>query len=278
MPRLPDFLYIGGAKCGSSWIYEILRSHPGIFIPEAKDIQFFDRYYGRGLGWYGRFFDDATDEQLAGELSHDYFFSGDYAARISKDLPNVKIFACLREPVDRIISHYHYGLTVFLTPETSLIDFSKSNKGLKGSRYYENLKPFYDLFPRENIRIFFFDDLKRDPVSFCRELYEFLGVDRDHVSPHLHLPSRPARTNRFPKLGHVAYSSAQLLRTVGAQNLVGFAKRNSYFNRLLFRPTSSRPDVDPGDKQAIQRMFRGDYDDLEALIGRPLPDAWRKAY
>lgn len=48
----PNFLYIGGYKSGSSWIYEALREHPQVFVPPAKDIQFFDVYYDKGIKWY----------------------------------------------------------------------------------------------------------------------------------------------------------------------------------------------------------------------------------
>ena len=46
----PNFIYIGPDKAGSSWLHEVLISHDGIFMPPAKDLYFFDRYYDRGLG------------------------------------------------------------------------------------------------------------------------------------------------------------------------------------------------------------------------------------
>ena len=69
----PTFLYIGAARAGSSWMYEILREHPDVFVPLAKDIYFFDKHYDRGLQWYRSFFASAGGRRAIGELSHDYY-------------------------------------------------------------------------------------------------------------------------------------------------------------------------------------------------------------
>lgn len=273
--RLPDFLYVGAAKSGSSWIYEVLRLHPGIYVPPAKDIQFFDRNHHRGVDWYASFFADAQADQKAGELSHDYFFERSYAERIASALPGVRIFACLRDPVERIISHYHYGRTVFVDGRMSLQEFSNTEKAAKGSDYLNNLRPFYDLFPRENIGIFFFDDLKTDPERFAAGIYDFIGVDPDFRSPSMHRRERVARASRANWLSHRAYDTAQFLRRMGAQNVVGAVKRSRLFNRLLFVPANSRPEIDPSDRMALQQRYMPMYDELEKLIERPLPDAWR---
>ena len=55
----PNFLFIGAAKTGSSWLYEIMLQHPEIFVPRIKDPYFFDRFYEKGLDWYLRLFAQA---------------------------------------------------------------------------------------------------------------------------------------------------------------------------------------------------------------------------
>ena len=52
MSKPPNFMHIGPDKAGSSWLHEVLIRHQQIFMPEAKDLYFFDRYYDRGLSWY----------------------------------------------------------------------------------------------------------------------------------------------------------------------------------------------------------------------------------
>ena len=58
----PNFLFIGPDKTGSSWMFHILSRHPDCFVPVAKDIYFFDRYYSKGMGWYLRHFDASERE------------------------------------------------------------------------------------------------------------------------------------------------------------------------------------------------------------------------
>ena len=86
--RLPTFLFVGADKCGSTWLFKVLQQHPQCFVPAAKDIYFFDRYYGRGLQWYASFFSSAPRSARAiGELSHDYLYSEQAAERIASTLP-----------------------------------------------------------------------------------------------------------------------------------------------------------------------------------------------
>ena len=106
-PRLPNFLFIGSAKCGSTWIYRALKAHPQVYVPPAKDIYYFDRYYTKGPAWYGSFFKKVPDTAVAvGELSHDYLYSTAAADRMLHDLPQVKLLAAVRNPIERAYSAY----------------------------------------------------------------------------------------------------------------------------------------------------------------------------
>ena len=71
----PNFLYIGAEKAGSSWIYEILREHPQVYVPPAKDIQFFDKNFDKGIEWYLSLFGSGAGQIAIGEVSHDYFLA-----------------------------------------------------------------------------------------------------------------------------------------------------------------------------------------------------------
>ena len=74
MNRLPNFLYVGPDKAGSSWLHEVLLKHPDVYLTPAKDLYFFDRYYDRGSSWYAAQFRDARQEKIVGEVCQDYLF------------------------------------------------------------------------------------------------------------------------------------------------------------------------------------------------------------
>jgi len=70
---LPNFLHLGPSKSGSTWLHEVLISHPEIYFTGAKDLYFFSRCYDRGLSWYSAQFRDARPEhKIIGEFSPDY--------------------------------------------------------------------------------------------------------------------------------------------------------------------------------------------------------------
>ena len=91
--RLPNLLYIGSDKAGSTWLYQLFRTHPEIYVPAIKDLYFFDRYYGRGFEWYASFYTGWADETYGVEVCHDYLRSEAAAARIGSLEPMPGVFS-----------------------------------------------------------------------------------------------------------------------------------------------------------------------------------------
>ena len=283
----PNFLYIGASKSGSSWIFECLREHPQVFIPIAKDLQFFDIYYDKGPGWYFSFFKKAKGCKAIGELSHDYFLFTGTAQRIHQLLPDVKLLCCLREPVDKMISSYKYAKCVYLDENVSFESFIFDdehisinsrfrvfNMGPQSAQYFRNLLPFYEIFPRENILILFFDELKNDPGNFIMKILDFLKVDSNFKPGKLHQKVLMAREVKNTKLAHLAYDTAGVLRKMGLANFVGSVKRQEWFNKLLY--TSSPEDiiVSQSTIERVKQYFSQDHKKLSELIHKPLPVNW----
>ena len=101
----PTFIVAGGVRCASGWIRECLSEHPDIYI-HPKEIHFFDQNYEKGLKWYLDFFKDQKDKRILGEKTATYLHTEKIATLINHLFPNIKLIFCLRDPVDRMISHY----------------------------------------------------------------------------------------------------------------------------------------------------------------------------
>lgn len=273
----PTFLYVGASKAGSSWIFEILREHPQVFVPPAKDVKFFDVHYDKGIAWYAAFFAPGRDRPARGDISHDYFLAERTADRIHRWLPDVRIVACLRDPVDRIVSAYIYNKTTDLDRDTTLADYAADSARFRQGSYYRNLLPFYERFPREHILVLFYDDLKADPRAFASRLFDFIGVDPTFEPSVLHQVVLPAREPRSHGFALLTYQTALLLRKLGLANLVGAVKRNPWFNALLFKELGEKPAVPETTLADIRARYSADYDALATLVGRTLPDAWYAA-
>jgi hypothetical protein len=176
MTRLPNFLYIGPDKAGSSWLHDVLSEHPDIFMTPAKDLYFFDRYFDKGVDWYAHHFTRAGDQAIVGEVCQDYLFHPLAPARIHSVLDDPRFMVTLRDPVDRAFSSYLYMLKMGQSPGTFTQALTSRPELLDHGRYGTGLDRFADLFGEENVYVAVFDDLNADARAFVANLLEWLGV------------------------------------------------------------------------------------------------------
>lgn len=267
MIKKPNFLYIGPDKTGSSWLFELLRSHPECFVPACKDIYFFDRHYSRGLDWYLSFFKNARASAKAiGELSHDYLFSEDAANRIAHDLPQVKLITSLRHPIERTYSHYLYMVRsgqTRLTFEEALILHPEL---IKNSMYYSHLSKYLELFPAYRIKVLWFDDLQTSPRKFAKECLEFLGIG-EHPNFDYSKRIRQASVSRNYLLARLAKAGANSARELRLERLVGFIK-HSRISSILYRPyaENEKPRMNKTTALRLLDLFSDDISRLECLV------------
>ncbi len=269
--KQPNFLFIGPDKSGSSWIYSIMGQHPDCYVPQCKDIYFFDRHYGRGLDWYFSFFKEAPDTAKAlGELSHDYLFSRAAAHRIHGDLPGVKLITCLRNPVERTFSHYLYLIRSGLTrlPFDQALDAFPEL--MHNSSYDRHIACYMDRFGPDRLKVVWFDHLKKDPTAFAREIFTFLELSTpDHIEYGKKV--LPASKPRLFWLARAAKTGANLARTLRLETLVGRLKQ-SRLKTLLYIPygKEDKPTLSRESRARLQAEFRPGIQALEDLLNTDL--------
>lgn len=274
--RLPNFLYLGPDKSGSSWLFEVLRNHPDCFVPACKDVYYFDEHYDKGLDWYLDFFRDARPGVPAmGELSHSYLFSMEAADRIRKDLPGVKLMARLRQPVERCYSHYLYLVSSGLVT-SSFAETIDNRPGLTRSSYYaKSVEGYLERFGAERFKVLFFDDLKKDPRHYASQVYDFLGLSFNEAFDY-DKKVREARAARNVYLARLAKHGALMARKLGLVNLVGVVK-HGLAARLLYRPLKKgeAPKMDPEVGKRLLERYIPDIEATEKLLGVNL-DHWKQ--
>ncbi|MBA4802335.1 MAG: sulfotransferase [Euryhalocaulis sp.] len=273
--RLPDFLFIGPSKAGSTWLFETLRRHPGIYVPPAKDIYFFDRYYNRGLDWYARQFAGADNgDRVIGEFSHDYLYSKDAAGRISRDLPDVKLIATPRNPFERAISHYRFSLRNGAKFRDFADGAAQNPAILTHSLYADALETYLDKFPDDQVFIAPFDRLKAEPQRFLDDLCGFLGVDPGQTDPDK-ARRNSAAAARNPWLARQVHRAANALRDRGMGAIVGALKRSPVRNALYSEAKQDELRLSEADFAHMQALFLPDIAATEGLTGLNL-DAWKR--
>jgi hypothetical protein len=162
-------------------VYNCLAQHPEVFMSAKKELHFFYANYGRGLDWYAAQFAAAGAARARGEISPDYMYSREALANIARDLPAVRLFLILRNPIDRAISAY--ALRQERNEGVSFGEACRRFPGLvRRGLYCGHLDVIYSFFAHERLKVLLYDDLVARPGAFLDELFEFIGV-RTGVRP-----------------------------------------------------------------------------------------------
>ncbi len=167
--RQPDWIGVGVAGCATTWTFHRLAKHPEIG-GEIKELNLFNDYSPAKAKEYGNYFAKFRPERWVGEWSPKYWNNPEAPNLIKKHCPEwVKILVILRNPMDRF---YASG---------------KKNLGL----YFRHLRRWKDTFG-EQVGVFFYDDLQKNPRRFLKTIYEFLGVSHLFIDRSADLtPQKP---------------------------------------------------------------------------------------
>lgn len=280
---LPDFFVIGACRAGTSALFAVLYRHPQVFMPYVKEPHFFltseeriatlDREMRHDLSrWkftpsvpdrfrYMQLFSGAQTYQVVGESSTGYLASHDAAQRIHASLPQAKIVAILREPVER--AHAHYWFKVLWdfnrspTFEDLLAEETASGRQLpldcfNHGLYHAHLSHYYELFAPDQLRVYLYEDWRDSPQRMLLDLCGFLEIDAELLLP---IPTK-----------NVTYAprSRWLRRRVLSRPLPGLEQLDRRYN--LVRP----PPIREQTRQELLDRYRPDIEQLQALIGRDL--------
>ncbi len=275
MTRLPNFLYIGPDKAGSSWLHEMLLQHPQVYLTPAKDLYYFDRYYDRGTPWYADQFRDARDEPVVGEVCQDYLFHPEAAKRIAETLESPRMMVSLRDPVERAWSSWLYARKHGMWPDDFGAALRSVDELLGHSRYASGLDRFGEHFDRELFHVAVFDDLAADPQAFLDATTDFLGVDRMPLAPEDLAARLPAASARSVRAANLARRAADWVREHDGARVVGAVKRSKLVHSVLYRPIDKaevRPD--PAAVDYIREQLDDEVTRIETDYGVAVKERW----
>lgn len=180
-----DFLGIGAMKAGSNWQRRWLNTHPGIFIAPAE-IHFWDGRKGPSLDKYHANFADAQAGQSVGEITPAYAILDDNGIASIRDYnPNLRIFYCLRNPIDRLWAHIRMGhnqgrLDLRQAADAEIIALFEKDPWKQHGAYRENIERCRNHFGTDALHISFFEDITERPVVTLAGLASHIGADPSH--------------------------------------------------------------------------------------------------
>lgn len=226
-----DIIFVGPDKTGSTWLDTQMRSHPGVDMPGAKELFYFDRYYSRGSEWYDSRFQGSPDLARA-DISHDYLFSRRALRRIANDAPSATVVAFLREPYERAYSAFRYMQYQGRIDESWGFEnaLDRVDELVEHGRYATLLSQLHEECGTERTLLMLFDDLRSSSLDFWGDFCRSVGLE---VSPLAEAGAvLPSTRPRSQAVNRALRSVAWWMRDHGAEYLVGAAKR-SVLMRLL---------------------------------------------
>lgn len=248
---LPNFIIVGAQKSATRWLRDVLNEHPDIYMA-SRELEFFNHNFDKGIYWYKQQFKDAGNVKAIGEATPSYtmlvYSPEEAAGRMKETIPDAKIIALLRDPVDRLSSAYiHHIRMGRIDPELNImdklkkIDPSPKNERLgliSGGWYAQSLEPYFKKFG-DRVQVVLHEDIKND----SKQLY-------DKVLKHLDI--------------NIGYYPKDLVR-------VRHSNRKDVGDKALKSARLSKADR----AEIYKRFFAKDVSKLEKQTGLDL-SAWRK--
>ena len=309
--RVPDFFIVGHAKSGTTALYEMLRGHPQIFMPDFKEPWFFStdmrpRFQPpragtlpQTLGEYEALFADARPDQVAGEASASYLWSRTAASGIAEVKPDARIIAILREPASFLRSLHMQFLENHVESKRDLraaLDLEGPRREGKqiprGSHrpqllqytdhvhYVEQLRRYHDLFDARQVLVLIYDDFRRDNESSVRAVLRLLGVDETLPVNVMDVnrTNRSMRSQVLDDLVHavsVGRGPASRLAKLAIKTLTPQRLRRDALTATQQRIVhASAPPADESLMLELRRRFKPEVVALSEYLNRDIVSLW----
>ena len=292
-----DFIGIGVMKAATSWIFECLKEHPEICVCSEKEPHFFDWSfrYKKGLEYYYSLYEHCPQGKIKGEYTASYIRFPQALSLIHKHFPDVKLIVSLRNPIYRAYSQYLYNiqlggrLSVFKSFR-EVLENDQDNIVERGF-YYKQLKSCFKTFPKEQVLILYFEELKNDPLKFLKEIYSFLGLKDKNFIPTL-INKKVLKTgsktaeSRIPFLSKIIFTIGSWLSKfpklksfINESDLMEYLRKIVKLNRkITFKNKNEdvvKTSMDEATRKYLYNIYKKDIAKLENLLNKDLR-SWKE--
>ena len=281
---LPNFMMIGVAKAGTTSFFRYLDQHPQIYMTPIKATNFFGYEDARDWRWaeegdppmlqnfpvktfeaYEASFAGATNELAIGEVSPQYFRCPTAAQRIHECIPHAKLVLSLRNPAERAFSGFMMRTRRGEMVKGFYEELTLQSSHVKESFYYRRLKRYLDLFPKAQVKVYIFEEFKKDPAKTIVDLYDFLGVDTSFV-PDTSVRHNPGAIPKVRLLNRLFFSPT-LIGMAKSMVPEGLHVKLKQIQQMNLRTT---PKLPADLRSKLLNFYREDIFKLEGLLNRNL--------
>lgn len=287
----PDFIIIGAMKCGTTSLWAYLDSHPGITMSEPKETNFFktERDLARGLDWYRSCFERGSGMRptLFGDASPNYTKAHAFPGvpeRIARQVPGVKLIYVVRDPIERLLSHYMHNVAVG-REQLPLDQVIEPGSGyVQTSMYARQLREYREFFPDDALMVVDVSDLGSKTLETVTGILRFLGISTDvaeealavryHRSEVLRRPDPLQRRLPAERLRKIADRSLpRSLRERMDKETVRSVLRPFLPRTWTDGEPVERPVLTDRQRESLVELFEPDIAELQSVTGLP-SDTW----
>lgn len=268
-----DFFLLGAQKAATTTLAHHFQHHPDISFSRKKEPNFFNWKAASELAWYQNLFE--AHKQLRGEGSVDYsyrsYFLGTHQ-KIFEHNPNAKFIFILRHPIERLISHYTFNkMRGLLNHDFILWELESKWEYLQRSRYYSELKPYLDTFPKKQFLFLHFEEFIRSPQLVFNECCEFLGI------AHYKVNEKSIQNKSKDKLSAVSIQQQKSVTGQLFKYLKKFipSKAKILLKKKVYAPIT-RPELPDDVVTYIYSLLHQDIQNIQKYTGTNLD--WRYTY
>ena len=273
----PNFLGVGGVKCGSTWLAECLRDHPEIFLSSPKELSYFGgKFEDRSIEWYLSHFKDSAGFKAVGEFSPGYLMHPGTPERIRDRLGIIKTIVILRNPVSQFVSHFKMWVKNGRFARPNQLDMAVLEQVateklslLTHGKCHDNLKRYFQLFGKENVFVLINEESRKDPLQAIGSIYDYLGVETEFVPYSLTRRVSPGIVPRFQSL-ETFRRNVYLYLAENRPGAINTIKRAGIAE--LYRKVNNRGDIGVSSEvlEYLSDYYREDVVKLEKLLDRQL--------
>jgi hypothetical protein len=278
-----DFVGVGAAKAGTSWLATCLGEHPAVCMSEPKELNYFcekkiwpafHAAHQLGPQWLAERFAHCEAGNRLGEFSPSYLSDARCPELIFQHNPNCRLIFSFRHPVEALFSFYHQ-IGKEAPVANTLAGFLRDQPNIyRIGLYHHHVQNFLRIFPREQCLFLLFDDIKRDPLAVLRQCFSFIEVNIDFVPPSLTKQINEPKVPRSKRLTSMMYwakcrveaSGERMRRFVWKLQL--YRLHHFIMQRSLKRFTPTP--MDPKIRQQLLDLYRNDTRALAAFLRRDL--------
>lgn len=271
-----NLFLIGAAKCGTSSLFSFLSGHPDICACELKEPKFFlgnDLQIEKEMDQYHSLFKGKRRYKMEASVQYSVPENdGRVYEKIHKYNPEAKILYIIRNPIHRIESNHWHAFNVGLSKIRDVNASIFSNNNIEASSYFRNIKPFMDVFGKEQVLILLYDDLKNEVDYIRKQLSSFLEIEISQFGAEIS-KINVSKGSKRKNLGWLKWADNYLIFSLLKKMVPPKFKPRIITLISDTMSLKSRPQLNEKSIKAIRAHLKQDIMKMEKLLDRNL-SAW----